>query len=260
MSCNSCAVCKTNGDLKTRLILLILLVSAAACYSQRKEKKKDLNPREKTLGIDLAWSDGSAMLNDGTELKGVLRFNENTGILSFEAGGDSRSLTARSSVGFEFYDVSQQRQRVYFSLEYANDEDVVVPMFFEALFQFKSFALLRKMGPIKIKEKSTPMSPTGVAAQAGGGTYTQIEQVETVYLMNARGEIKPFVEFTSKDRPSIILDSDRGKVMNEEFLEKLIGKQVYEKLRDYASEKDLRFRFKDELMEIFEYYQKELVK
>src|SRR5688572_7704088 len=96
------------------LIAAFLSLATTPCISQKKKKE---DARELIAGLKSEWSDGSVMLKDGKELQGVLRYNETTGVLSVDAEGTTRSLSARSSLGFEYYDAIAQKQRVFYSLD-----------------------------------------------------------------------------------------------------------------------------------------------
>jgi len=94
---------------------------------------------------DLEWGEGSIMLNDGTEKKGLIKYNDKEGgLVSYDQGAESHSYTARSILGFEFFDERLNRQRVFYTLEYEDDQTVGKrPMFFEVLKDLKTFAVIK---------------------------------------------------------------------------------------------------------------------
>lgn len=117
---------------------LILAPSITACCQEKTASKVFLE-----RSID--WSEGSIMLNDGNELKGVIKYNDNTGVLNYENGNVSRSLTSKSVAGFEFFDEGQNRQRIFYSLLFDDPAtNVKKHSFFEVLIEFKTFAVLSK--------------------------------------------------------------------------------------------------------------------
>src|SRR5687767_8909199 len=67
------------------------------------------------------WHDGSVMTADGIELHGVLKFNDNIGLLSYESGNISKTFTPKSVAGFEFFDEASNKQRIFYSLPYRED-------------------------------------------------------------------------------------------------------------------------------------------
>ena len=96
------------------------------------------------------------MLNGGTELKGLVRYNGKTGVVSFESGRDSRSLTSRNLTGFEYFDERQSRQRIFYSLPYEDPvNNTEASLFFEVLRQYKDFAMLAKTDPLDVKQRQS---------------------------------------------------------------------------------------------------------
>src|SRR5689334_22568635 len=100
------------------------------------------------------WCDGSILLNDGSELKGLLRYDDKNSIVNFQDGDNARSFTARSVAGFEFSDAISNKQRIFYSLEYEDPlNNAVQPLFFELLRDFQTFAIISKIDPVAVSEK-----------------------------------------------------------------------------------------------------------
>lgn len=207
------------------------------------------------------WHEGSVMMNDGTELVGVVRYNDDTGVLSFENGNTSKSLTAKSVAGFEFFDDAQNKQRVFYVFSYADPlTDIVGPLFFEVVKEFKTFAVLSKVDPLQVKEKSntTPgtTTPNGGYMPGYSFTTTEISQVETIYVMDPDGRIMPFIKITEKDIDDRWFDRMRvrNKYVDEGLLETYTGPH-YGALLKFADENKLNFKRKADLIRILEHYQ-----
>jgi TonB family protein len=204
------------------------------------------------------WSEGSILLRDGTELKGVLKYNDKTSLLSFSRGDESRAFVARKVAGFEFYDEGMQKQRVFYTFPYDDTSNgTVQDQFFEVLKQFKSFAVLSKPDRVAIDFKSNPgsVNPTTGMYMGGGRDYQQITQVETIYIMDASSKIMPYIKIIEKETYGNIFDSSKtkNKTVDDDLLEKYTG-EYYAQLRSYARENDLRFNKKEDLMLILNYY------
>ena len=91
------------------------------------------------------------MTNDGSEAKGLLKYNDKNGLLSYENGSDSRTFTARNVVGFEFFDEGMRKQRIFYSFPYEDSQNNIKrPLFFEVIKEFESFAVLSKVDPLEI--------------------------------------------------------------------------------------------------------------
>lgn len=68
-------------------------------------------------GDDLEWSEGQITLTKGVTIKGALRYNIKSGLLSFDDGTESKVLTPRSVVSFEYTDAVRNSQRKFILLK-----------------------------------------------------------------------------------------------------------------------------------------------
>jgi hypothetical protein len=245
------------------LICILPIISASYGQKDKKEKEKD---KEKLMSMREEWFEGSIMTNEGEELKGLVWYNDNNGVLSFRDGSQARVFTARSVSGFEVFDENQRKQRLYFSLEY-DDPDYqsgVRPYFFEVVKDFKSFAVLAKSNPVEIQTKSNNSgyyTPTpGMIAP--GGNYTEVSQTETIFFLNGKGKIEPYLKVVKKEflgRYFWDETREKNKLVDPSLLSEYISKPVYEKLEAYAKANDLKFRNKEDFLQILEYYAQNFV-
>ena len=114
-------------------VISILLLSALASSTAAQKKEKD----EKLLSDNAEWFEGSILLSDGTELKGVVKYNDRNGILSFQDGDDPRVFTPQRVSAFEFFDERLQQQRVFYTFTYEDAETSIDrPLFFEVLKEY----------------------------------------------------------------------------------------------------------------------------
>ncbi len=243
------------------VLILILLFVCCNCYSQDKIT-------ESILPVNLEWSEGSIMVNDGAELKGLLKYNDKNGILSYENGNDTKSFTARNVAGFEFFDESIQRQRVFYSFPYEDSQNNIKrPLFFEIVKEFQRFVVLSKVDPIDIEQKSVSspgaFNPTTntVARGTNFGTSTEISQTETIYIMDTKGNIEPYIKIIDTEVDGVFYDVSKtqNKMLNEDLLEKHVGSAMFKRLDAYAKENKLRLKRKVDLIKILNYYS-ELIK
>ena len=240
------------------LFTIFLLVSYLETYSQGADKAY-----KAVLADNIGWSEGSILLNDGTELKGLLRYNDKTGLLSFEKGSDSRSFTSRNVAGFEFHDEQTNKQRVFYTFPYEDPQNNVKrPLFFEVVKEFKLFAVLAKSDPVDIEQKS--VSTPGVFNNSTGtfssgtplGSSIEISQTETIYIMDTNGNITPYLKTVSKEIDGVFYDRSKtkNKLLDKDLLEEYIGKEMYEKLVSYAKKNSFKFQRKADLIKILDYY------
>jgi len=199
--------------------------------------------------------EGSLVMNDGTELKGVIRYNDTEGgVVSFEGGNRSGSWTPRSVAGFEFFDEVKKRQRVFFTLDFDDDKTGKRPTFFEIIKDFKSFAVLAKMDPINIKKKNDFLMD-GVKGKHG--TKTVVRQTETIYFMDADGTIHPYMKVTRKMADHDFYDRTRfkNKLVDENLVKKYLKEPGYSQMIKYADENELDLGVKDDFIKALDYYE-----
>jgi hypothetical protein len=251
--------------------LSCLLVAVFSVFQAMGQDQK--NPKMELLNDRMEWSDGSILLADNTELKGMVKYNDHEGILSYNNGDNTRAFGPRSVLGFEFFDESKQRQRVFYTLDYESPEDNVrKPLFFELLREYKTFSVLVKYDPVQTERKAVmwnnPMdNAAGALNPSNNKTIRQtvVSQIETVYLMGLDGEIEAYFKnkveqngmrsiFTGKD------DRVKNKILDRDLLEKYTGAELYAKLTAYANENDLKFRTQDDLLKILDYHKEQLKK
>ena len=236
------------------LHLALFLICSYQSVAQNKLTNEGFTP-------DIEWGEGSIMLNDGKELKGMVRYNDKKGILSFENGSDSKSMTSRNVTGFEFFDERLQKQRIFFSLPYEDAEfNIVKPLFFEMIKDLGSFAILIKTDPIKTKIKSSGGGATGfngvMMAQPPSITTT-VSQTQTLYFMDSKGNIKPYLRATSMNINRDWHDKSKTKniMINEDIIQDYIAEPWYTKLIQYAEDNNLEFKKKDDFLKILDYYE-----
>jgi hypothetical protein len=232
--------------------------------SLKKNKGNDPN----LTADNFEWCEGSIMLNDGTELKGLVKYNSRNGILSYEDGQESKVFTPLRVAGFEFFDERFQKQRIFYTFKYEDSEtNVERPLFFEFLKDYKNFAVLSKLDRIDIGEKSYTTRGLGPNGTYSGYSInrTEISQSETIYLMKNTGEIKPYFKvtviedgardlFTQKDAKTM------NKMIDRDLLEEYMDPSEYQKLVAYAKTHNLSFKRKDDFLNILCYYELEVIK
>lgn len=241
-----------------KYISIALLLLFNFDLSAQKKKSEDAG----LLADRLEWSEGSIMLTDGKELKGLVKYNTRNGILSYQDGTEARVFTPLRVSAFEFFDESLQKQRLFYTLKYEDSEtNVERPLFFEVLKEYKTFAVLSKSDRIDIEQKRDPsllnLSPN--PNQQGTRTVLDVSQTETIYLMNSAGEIKPYIKvivsedgvkdvFTNKDTRT------KSKMIDRDLLEDFITPDEYQQLKKFGKDNDLSFRIKADFLKILNHY------
>ena len=246
-------------------VLSLLLLFYFNLFSQKKETVEKKKTEELLLFSDHSeWFEGSIMLSNGDELKGLVKYNSSTGILSYQDGSESRVFTPLKVSGFEFFDESLQVQRIFYTLKYEDSEtNVMRPLFFEVLREYKTFAILSKSDRLDVGQQANPSWSNNTTY--GKNTILVISQTETVYIMNANGDIKPyFMIVNSEDgRKSLVSGKDvktENKMLDRDLLEEFIPAIDYQKLKKYSKENNLNFKIKQDFMKILTYYDRMISK
>jgi hypothetical protein len=245
---------------------LFLIFFSFNLAAQKKKEKKEA----KLLTEQAEWFEGSIMLTDGSELKGLVKYNNRNGVLSYQDGIESKVFTPVRVVGFEFFDESLQKQRVFYTFNFEDSEtNIERPLFFEVLKEYKTFAVLTKSDRIDVGQKvdnsrwATFNPVTGnydPMLGSGGSSRLVVSQTETIYLMKETGEIKPYfkvVKTEDGEKSFVLVGNDtktKNKMIDRDLLNEFIPSPEYEKLIQYAETNNLKFKKKEDFMEILKYY------
>jgi hypothetical protein len=202
--------------------------------------------------------EGSILLSTGAELKGQIKLNDERGIVSIINDEVSKAYVARNVVGFEFYDIIQKRQRVYYSLAYKEEKDTVKrTFFFEVLRDFTDFAVISKVDPLAVKVKSGESGPTQmpngfVMPSQNIGSSTVLKQTETVYFLGKDGLIEPYYKVIRKVVEGRFVDRDRTKrkVFDDTLIKKYFTEAQVEAMQQFSEKNHLIFESKEDLIKI----------
>ncbi len=235
-----------------RLLFLTLILSSIAGRAQ--------NLPNNSNG-DIEWGEGTLMLADNTEIKGLLKFDEKRELLAYEGGKDSRTFTPSKIIGFEYHDNRVDRQRVYFSLPHRNqDTGEEAYGFFEVLRQYNNFSVLTRKSPVTFRKKLAAAQAPNSDPLYGTTIWNQdaiiLEQLETVFLMNDTGSLTAFLETTQKEVERGFLDRSvvKTKLVDKKLLRNFVG-DYYDHLISYAKEHEWQLDVKEDLLQLLDYYE-----
>lgn|GEM_PF-1487089 len=235
-----------------RIIALLLLYSSV-CYGQK--SKPEL------LQADADWTDGTVMLNDGSELAGLINYNDKTGVVSFKNSATSRVMTSRNLMGFEYLDPITDKQRVYYSLEIPDETGIKSASIFEVIRLFESFAVLSRIEPVEFKKKNNNNStnpyfqPTIMSMNNQNNSSTKISQRETIWFLPQDGDPTLYLEYIARENDGQLIDlsHDKKKIQDNDIFERCIGKD-YPAIEAYAKTNDLSFKKKEDLIKMLDFY------
>lgn len=237
--------------MRAPILLVILFVSIVL--------KAQVQPE--LLDDNELWVEGHISLNDGTEIKGLISYNDREGFVAFNDGENKKIFTPNSISRFGFYNEEQKRQRIFLTLPFADPlTGGERPQIFEVLREYADFAILFKKDPIKARKRTVGVGYDLVLA---GSSHVvrkpEVSQVESILLMGTDGIIHPYIkvkhhedgltsEATTKDWKT------KKKVVDEDLLAGYITEPVYEKLKEHAAENDLEFKIIEDFLQILDYY------
>jgi hypothetical protein len=258
------------------LISILLIIVPYLAISQGKGAVSNLQK----AGSE--WSDGTLFLKDETILKGKIQYNDKNGALSLKTEEGSDSYSANTVLKFSFFYKILNGYRNFISLDYPMEnlkkgiinsysltdfdsrksKGPIVPTFFEVLRETNEFALLSKIKPIKYKEKASggaSHSPTGVVYSGPVTVFDEIKQNEIIFLLNANGDIAPYIEFVNKEIYNTSFKDSKGskstkkRKIDSDLLEEVIG-ELYPQLMEYAKANKLKTTRRDDLLKIIDHY------
>ena len=204
------------------------------------------------------WNEGAIVVSSGEVLKGLICYNDIEGLLLYRNGEQQKSFTSRNVTSFNFFDIAENKRRLFYSLEYEDPfHNAKRPLFFEVLKEFKQFAILIKIDPVLFnQQKGTPINSN--SSMKDSNEVIRAQQTETIYFMNTRGEIEPYLELEISHINGIFNDrvKNKRKVLNGDLPKKYFGKKRYDQIQTYAKENDLKLNRKEDFIKIVDYYEK----
>lgn len=238
-----------------KFVLLIQLFTISVCVSQT----------ESEIIGDADWGEGTIMLQGGSVIEGLIRFDEKREVISFEKGKDSRTLTASKIIGFEYFDRRLNKQRVFFSIAYKGELGTANGIF-ELVAQFSDFDVLKRISPIEFEVKSSRLadafndptsSPLYQPRTQNKANTVRSEQIETIYFANGLDKVVPVLEITyiNVERGVFGRTAEKSKLVEKDVLKSFFG-DYYERLKTYTNSQNLNFESKEDLILILEQYEK----
>jgi hypothetical protein len=254
--------------------LLILYIAILQQVSAQDATTEQPASTPQGTAREIPWYKGSIILSDGTDLTGLVRFNDWNGVVAHQdSDGEARAFNARNVSAFGFYDEEEDHYRSFYTFEIENyDDNLKRPYFFEVLRDYGHFAILVKRDPADLEERRrmypivspvvAGVSVVAVVASDMPALFTKVvaERIETVYFMDAEtGEIKPYIQCKTRQNGTASLNDpddarERNKMLDEGLPEKFVTTRFYRAMVQHAINNKLQFRRKDDFLKIMDYY------
>lgn len=250
--------------------LSIFVFCCLICFSTSHELAAQTLDVDRMSESDKEWNEGKVYLTSGETLSGLIKLNTKTGLLAFESGSTSKSFTPRSVISFEYFDAELQVKKSFISVTYksaatsgkkskAPASENGLPQFYEILIECKDFALLASSSKMNLKMNQTPGGFTNNQTGVGIGlnnASTTYSQTESLLIFDAEGVITPLLDIIHSETDQTLFGSSektKSKKLDNSAIEKYT-KPHFEKLEEFARERKLSFKRKDDLIKILEYY------
>jgi hypothetical protein len=132
-------------------------------------------------------------------------------------------------------------------------------LFFEVVREYSSFAILSKTDPVDVEQKlsKNPMAYSPNAINLTSNRRLVVSQEETIYLMNAQGEIKPYFKMVNEENKGLLATGDvktKNKMVDDDLLIEFVTEPIYEKLKTFAKQNNLTFKRKEDFLKILDHY------
>jgi hypothetical protein len=203
---------------------------------------------------------GTIVLDNGTVIKGEMRFYDQERISALSKNGESNFLTPAEVERFEFFDPALG-VRTFLSLPYSEYKTLPERFyFFEVLIEEKTFAVLSglarpRQNPGPSFMEQIPNLQTGAVNYQGGSVLATF--TETIYFIDDSESIASYLVTRYDHIQSIFRDGMKVTIekQDNQLLKKYLGAH-YKSLKKYARENRLSFSTRKDLIKIFLEYRR----
>jgi hypothetical protein len=237
-----------------QILLLILICASTAALCQGR--------RNKDSAVDTTWYEGAIIKNDGTKLKGTVRYNEALGLVNFrDEYNEQFSYPATRIAGFEYFDPSRNTWRNLMSIENFNEQRSMMALdFHELLMEADKFTVWSKTEPLFMKKEKhyssgIPTAGGPTPTMPGFTTTESLNLAEVIYVMDPKTDrFHVLMRLEAKQRGTKHLpddpSNDKHGDLNMSILKQILGDEKVRQLQRYAKENDLNWRTKNDLLKI----------
>lgn len=213
-------------------------------------------------GLETPWTTGEVTLNDGAQFKGVIKYNEQIGSITYKV--DSLAKESRTFAEEDIVTLSLNNEfgslRRFYSFPVKNPENKEVILLFEVVKEFKNWAVLSRKEGIRVLRKKGEQQYDLLTGTSSPNTSAKISQTEYFYIMDEQGAINYF--FVSEDQESDGLfasQNSRSKMVDEELFMSMM-EPFTSQVESYAKKNKLKSNRKEDLLQILDYYESLVLK
>lgn len=241
---NFCLMKRSDFKNKDNVIVFVL----SLCFSSLAFGQFD------NLGIESQWCAGKIILNDNTELKGLIQNNDKLGLFRYKinestSDEDIRSFQEKSIIMLEYFEASRNKLRKFYSLNCNSDEaGFQGALLFEVIHEFKNFAILTRKTRVSLTGKSN-RGLEGYTSRKG----LIFEQREGIFTVGEDGHADLLLLIKSTEIDNVLDDKSKKETkVNREALKKHI-ELSWEKVEKFVDDNNLKFSKRDDLLSILDF-------
>lgn len=200
-------------------------------------------------GLETKWNSGEIALHDGTKMKGQVRFNEVSKIVSFKE--NTKSLDSKSFKEGKVFSLllidSLGKKRSFYSFPF--EKEILL---FEVLKEFKEWAVLARKGMVDAIEGKNDMisTPYGPAKN----NRTLLAQEENIFAIDNEGHIEKFQTTLQLEKDGVF-DYSRDKSKIDKKILKKFMRVNFDEVENFATQNKLNLKKRDDLIVVLDYYE-----
>ena len=202
-------------------------------------------------GIETKWSAGEIALHDGTKMKGLVRFNEISKLISFKENVDAKESKSFKEVkvfSLSLIDSTGKKRNFY---SFQHEKEILL---YEVLKEFKDWAVLGRKEMVQALEGKND-SGNNEGLPMGKNTRAVLTQIEGIYAIDQNGKIELIQNTNHVEVDGLLGDYSRSKKqINNEVLQKHM-KSFYSDVESFIKQNKLKLKRKTDLLKALDYYE-----
>jgi hypothetical protein len=233
-------------------LLILLFFTAAYCPAQELDNLMKVTP---------VWAIGKLVLQEGEVVTGELFYDELQSVLHYRAkyGDRPKLYTSNDVASFELEDRETNKKRTFYAFDFEDPEkNVLRPLFFEVIQEYREFAVLLKTDPAEFNQQvgTRKSAVQQQNAMQTSGHVMRAQQVQTLCFMDTKGLIEPYVSIEIREIDGMLTDRvvNKHKTLDKTLPEKYFGKAEYQKMRQYAKENSLDLDKLPDFLKVISYF------
>lgn len=206
-------------------------------------------------GIDSPWIPGEITLFDGTLYKGIIQYRQEAAIINFktnEEAKESKSFTELKIQKLLLLDQNNSKPRTFYSFPIDIDGSEHF-LLFEILREYKTWAVLSRKGPVNVVESRHDLFNPGLGYPAKRG-YSTVQQVEGIFIADDADQVKLYLLLIDEESDGLFrMTSSSKRIIEKNSLKEKMNPH-WKDVEIYAKQNSLKFKRKEDLLKILDYY------